>query len=200
MQLVLDGGDMLLQHWRSLSVLACAALGLGGWGYTLFPKPARVETWLAFPLSLGTGLIALILLSYVLFLASMIWQDVLPFGAYAIALAGAVFFVRDIVARQGWAAGGWPPFAFLLLLVVRLAFASRLVLPPYSDSSTHYLAVLNLVEPTSRPDALYVFQNILEHYYHYGVHSLIAWTETVSGETSPLLLAVVGQFFLAVAP
>ncbi|MHC4481537.1 MAG: hypothetical protein ACYS1C_11295, partial [Planctomycetota bacterium] len=200
MQLLLDGGGVLLEYWRSLLFLIVAVFGFGSLGVSLFPGAARDRRWLAFPLSLGTGVILLTLLSYVLFLASLVRRDVLEFGAYAILLAGGALFVWGLRRREAWASAGWGLLILPVLLMVRLAFVSRLVLPPYSDSPTHFLAILNLLEPSARPDALYAFESVLQHYYHFGVHCLTAWVALMSGRTSPLLLAVVGQFFLAILP
>ncbi len=200
MQLLLDGGGMLFEHWRSLFFLIGAILGFGGWGISLFPGATRDQKWIAFPLSLGTGAILVTLLSFILFLASLVRRDVLEPGAYGILLAGGILLVLALRRRETWLAAAWGLPALLLLLLVRLAFVSRLVLPPYSDSPTHYSVVLNLLEPSSRPDALYSFESIFQHYYHFGVHCLTAWVALVSGETSPLLLAVIGQVFLTILP
>ncbi len=200
MNILLDGGGILLEHWRSLFLLLGAILGYGGWGVSLLPGATTDRKWIAFPLSLGTGTILLTLLSFILFLASLVWRALLVPGVYAILLAGGVLLVLGLRRRESLLAAPWGLPALLLLLLVRLAFVSRLVLPPYSDSATHYLVVLNLLEPASRPDALYSFQNIFQHYYHFGVHCLTAWLALISGETSPLLLAVVAQVFLTILP
>ena len=198
MQLLLDGGGMLFEHWRSLFVLMGSILGFGGLGVSLFPGATRDRTWIAFPLSLGTGAILLTLLSFILFLASLVRRDVLEPGAYGILAAGGILLVLALRRRETRLAAAWGLLGLLLLLLVRLAFVSKLVLPPYSDSPTHYLVVLNLLEPSSRSDALYLFEDIFQNYYHFGVHCLTAWVALVSGETSPVLLAVIGQVFLTI--
>ena len=200
MQLLSDGGVMLLEHWRSVLVLTATMLGLGTWGVSLLPGIAKHRLWITFPLGLGTGAILLTLLSFILFLASLVCRDVLQPGAYGILAAGSIFLVLGIRRRETLLATVWGVPVLLLLLLVRLAFVNQLVLPPYSDSPTHYLVVLNLLEPSSRPEALYSLESIFQHYYHFGVHCLTAWLALASGETSPLLLAVVGQVFLAVLP
>ncbi len=196
----MDGGGILFEHWRSLFLLLGAVLGYGSWGVSLLPVASRDQKWIAFPLSLGTGAILLTLLSFILFLASLVWRALLAPGAYGILLAGGVLLVLALRRRQTLLATAWGLPAALVLLLARLAFVGRLTLPPYSDSATHYVVVLNLLDPSSRPDAPYSFQNILQHYYHFGVHCLTAWLALISGETSPLLLAIVGQVFLTILP
>ncbi len=200
MRLFLDGGGILFEHWRSLSILLGATLGFGAWGTTLFPGVTQDRKWIVFPLSLGTGAILVTALSFILFLASLVRREVLEPGAYGILLIGGLLLVLALRRREAWIAASWGLPILLLLLVVRLAFASGLLLPPYSDSPTHYLVVSNLLEPSSRPDAPYSFQGIFQHYYHFGFHCLTAWLALVSGERSPLLLAVVGQVFLTILP
>jgi hypothetical protein len=200
MQLLLDGGGTLLEYGKSLLFLIGTVLGFGSLGVSLLPGLTRDRRWISFPLSLGTGAILVMLLSYVLFLVSLLWRDVVEFGAYAILLAGVVLLVWGFRRREAWISAGWGLLALPLLLLVRLAFVSNLVLPPYSDSPTHYLVVLNLLEPSARPDALYSFQQIFQHYYHFGVHCLTAWVALVSAERSPLLLPVIGQVFLTILP
>lgn len=200
MTLLLDGGGILVEYWRSLLPIVVVVLGFGGLGVSVLPGVTAGRKWLAFPLSLGTGLILLTPLTYLLFLVSLAWRGVLTVGAYAILLAGAICFVlslRRSEMRAGMAVG--LPL-LLLVLTVRLAFVSQLYLPPYSDAPTHYLIVLNLLDPSSRPDALYTFGSLLQHYYHFGVHCLTAWAALTSQETSPLLLAVIGQFLLSLVP
>ena len=200
MTLLLDGGRILLEYWRSLLPLVVAVLGFGGLGVSLLPGATAGRKWLAFPLSLGTGLILLTLLTYLLFLASLAWRGVLAVGAYAILLAGAICFVLSLRRGEWRAAIGLGLPALLLVLSAHLAFVSKLNLPPYSDAPTHYLIVLNLLDPSSRPDALYSFGSLFQHYYHFGVHCLTAWAVLTSQETSPLLLAVIGQFVLSLVP
>jgi hypothetical protein len=200
MQLFLDGAGVLLEHWRSLLFLTVAALGYGGLGVSLLPGVGKAREWIAFPLSLGTGVSLLALLTYILFLGSLVWRQVLEAGAYAILLAGIILFAWRLRRREARMSIGWGLPVFVLLITVRLAFVSKLTLPPYSDSPTHYLIVLNMLQPASRPAAFYSFADLFQRYYHFGVHAVTAWTQLASGENSPLMLAIVGQFLLTILP
>ena len=200
MQLLMDGGSVLLEYWRSLLPLLVAVLGFGSFGCSLLPGVTRDRRWLSFPLSLGTGVLLLTLSSFILFLVNLVWRSILELGAYAILLTGAALLLLNLRRRETRLAIGLGLPLFILLLTLRLAFVSKLALPPYNDSPVHYLVVLNLLDPASRPDAFYSFGNLLQQYYHFGVHSLTAWLALVSHENSPLLLAVLGQFFLSIFP
>ena len=199
-QVLLDGGKMLMVYWKTLLVFFCTVFGFGGAGFSFFQGWLGGKKWLSFPLRLGVGTLILTILTFVLFLVSLLWPGVLGFGAYLIFLCGFLLLAWDLRRRDDWPQMGMGILILVLSLLVRLAFVSHLVLPPYSDSPTHDLVVMNLLHPFSRPDVYYSFATIFQHYYHYGIHCLGAWLALVSGETSHLILAVIGQFFLVILP
>jgi len=93
----------------------------------------------------------------------------------------------------------WIPCAiFFFFLIIRLGFIKGLLLPPYSDSPTHYSIVKMFLLPNR--DDLYLRERIMRQYYHLGFHGITAWVSVVANNFDPLILALVGQFFLAILP
>ena len=191
---------MLGQYWKPVLIFYSTVLGYGSSVIALFPNIFNDKKWIRFPLSFGTGNILLVLLSFILFLMNLVLPGIAPYGAGAIFFCGIGLLLFRIYQKDFRAPAFFGLLVLILILVIRMAFLSKLVLPPYSDSPTHYLILLNLLKPGARPDTLYSFDTIFQHYYHFGFHTLAAWMALVTNETSPLLLALLGQFFLIAAP
>jgi hypothetical protein len=92
--------------------------------------------------------------------------------------------------------------AFFLLLffsvsiLLRLAFISRVVLPSYFDSASHYQLIKSILGNNSAG----LITSLTTNYYHLGYHILAAFiTSTRQAEITKVML-LLGQMVLAVLP
>ena len=154
--------------------------------------------------SFGIGSINLCILSYILVLFAYFWPPLLQIGSWAILLLLGYISLRLIILNKLK-----PIFNFqlitlgtglLILLIMRLAFLKNIILPPYSDSPIHYQIILGLLNPDKNYNLKLSLGNIFINYYHFGFHSLTAWLALVT-ELDPLvIIPLLGQLFLFLAP
>lgn len=86
---------------------------------------------------------------------------------------------------------------FLFLLIFRLSFIQNLIVPSYADSVTHIQIVQDLLNPERPPSAFFRFDATLQHYYHFGFHSVAAWLSGMTA-TDPIQgVMLLGQYFQA---
>jgi hypothetical protein len=94
-------------------------------------------------------------------------------------------------------------FLFLLfgiLIILRLAFVSKTMLPLYFDSARHYLFIKNLLGGLEPLNAAAPFQLPTAYYYHLGFHFLAGFlTISLNAEITDTML-ILGQMILAGLP
>jgi len=88
---------------------------------------------------------------------------------------------------------------FILSILMRLAFISRLIMPPYFDSAIHYSIVKDLIanfENLSFP----TYGSFVGGYYHLGFHTLVAALSLSLGMDGKDVILIFGQITLAIIP
>lgn len=203
MQIFLDGLVILGKYAGALAVLVIGSLGMGVWTTRLIQGKEYRHFGLFLALSLCIGVIPLACLAMTAVILGRLLPGVLPIGMTAVTLIGAGGLIawlwldrpwpKNLPGRL-WLAGGG--IAFLLLLVIRLAFLRGLLLPPYSDGAVHYLVVRDFLQPGSAPALTHSLGNIFKQYYHFGFHSLTAWLAWLTGIPPQVLLPLLGQWFI----
>jgi hypothetical protein len=88
----------------------------------------------------------------------------------------------------------------LLFFFLRLAFASRIILPPYFDSIRHYMIIQSLLRDTepSAPDGLFPW--LTNDYYHIGFHLVAGFIQSIVHADTARTMSILGQMTLAVTP
>ncbi len=159
--------------------------------------------------SLGMGSAALCLPCYALILAGRFWPALLRPGSIAILVLAGLPIPLEILlwyrpraaAKPAWLLPGSLTAAGLgLLLVMRLAFLTKLIYPPYSDSPIHYQIIQGLLDPEVSGEARLSLGSLFSNYYHFGFHALAAWLSALSGLAPERVIPLLGQFFLVCAP
>lgn len=163
----------------------------------------QADLGLRFLTGFSMGGVVLSSLAFIVVVVGHFWQPFLSIGSYGVFMLGAGVLVREIwmgrfkFGLKSCLAIG---FSLGLLLVLRLAFLNRIILPPYSDSPVHYQIVTGLLNPETGNDLRLSLNNILSNYYHFGFHSLVAWLSLISGLSVEDAISLVGQLFLVIAP
>lgn len=88
---------------------------------------------------------------------------------------------------------------FFLILLFRLIFVQGLLVPSYADSVTHFKIVQDFISPGNPPQAFFYLSFDIQHYYHFGFHSLAAWLSGVSSTDPIHTILLLGQYFQALA-
>lgn len=200
--LITAGFSELLTHLWPLLALLLTAAGFGLWIARPFTRDRDHSSMLSITLAIPLGTIAISILFLVFVAFSRLWPAALPVGAWIILLFGFALLLvwllahgRDLVLKIKWLTFIAGTVAFLLLLLLRLAFLRDLLAPPYADSAFHYLLTTRLLDPSIPLSAL-----IPGSYYHLGFHVFTAWLATLTGFDLLSLLPLTGQVLLAVLP
>ena len=187
--------------WPNLALLLTAA-GIGLWIAHPFTRKRNLSSLLSITLAIPLGTIALTILFLVSIIFSRLWPVALSIGAWIIALGGFSLLVawisvhaRELVRETRWPLLVVGTVAFLLLLLLRLAFLRGLVAPPYSDSAWHYLLTTRLLDSAVPLNAV-----TSGSYYHLGFHVLTSWLATLTRLDLLTLLPLTAQVLLAVLP
>lgn len=200
--LIADGFSIFQTNLWPLLALLLTAAGFGLWIARPFTRDRDHSSLLAITLAIPLGTIALSILFLVFVAFSRLWPAALPVGAWIILLFGFTLllvwvgnYCRELIREIKWMPFIAGTVAFLLLLLLRLAFLRDLLAPPYADSAYHYLLTTRLLDPSIPLNAL-----IPGSYYHLGFHVLSAWLAALTGTDLLALLPLTGQVLLAVLP
>jgi len=96
-------------------------------------------------------------------------------------------------------------FLILLLLFwisipLRLAFVSKVIVPLYFDSATHYSIIKNLMGNIEPSNTTASFQLLGTNYYHVGFHFLAAFLASIMHVEITKTMLILGQMILAALP
>ncbi len=156
-------------------------------------------------LAASIGCIGLGLSAFVLMVIGHVQPVLIRPGSLLIVVISAVVVVIEFWRALRSFKTSWRDFAFMsmavgVLLIIRLAFLKHILLPPYSDSPIHYQIIQGFLHPTGGNLLSFSLENMTEHYYHYGFHSLAAWFTSASGRDAIVIIPLLGQLFLVIAP
>jgi hypothetical protein len=195
----LNGLAILGSYWLELLVLCASGLGFGAVSALLLFRGRRFDERVACVLPLGFVFVGVVAPALSLLRALSIVVVGLTVGAGIAALV--VLIRRGAFSYQTQAERTkniWAPLLlFALFLILRLGFLQGLVLPPFSDSAEHFeklAALLGL--PHAEP---FTLATVLP-FYHRGFHGIVAWVDTLTGDHSPLSMAVAAHFLSALLP
>jgi len=200
--LIVDGfSELIARLWPVLALLLSTA-GLGLWIARPFTRSRDHSSLHSITLAIPIGTITLSLLFLIFIVFGRLWPPALLIGAWMIALGGFGLLVAwmvthgsELIREIKWLPLAAGAVAFLLLLLLRLAFLRGLVAPPYADSAYHYLLTTRLLEPSIPLNAV-----IPGSYYHLGFHVLTSWLAALTGSDLLTLLPLTGQVLLVVLP
>ena len=85
---------------------------------------------------------------------------------------------------------------FSVTFLLRLAYVSQALLPPYFDSAAHYMVIRNIMAN----DLSAVFESLRTDYYHMGFHFITAFFASVFQAEISTVMLVLGQIILTVLP
>ena len=197
-QLFIDGFHILLTFWKELFILCLSGVGLGALiAYFFFRKKQQtnIEILLIFTGFSIIGMLMIILKFFGIFRFSLVAS------IFGLGILSFLIWLKDLYTKYGIKnilQYSWLPFTlFLFFLILRLGFIESLILPPYSDSPTHY----SIIQTSLSPDTGSLHTpKIINHYYHLGFHGITAWVSILSDNSMPIMIALIGQFFLALLP
>ncbi len=163
-------------------------------------KPSSAET---FSLSLSGGMIALFLGLLPIVLLNLLIKVEPIFFVLLLACLFVLLLYEGKGAVKTAQRAGIPLLALGLILVIsitiRLAFLSKLILPPYFDSAAHYQIVKNIIT-SYKTSTLPTFQSLAGGYYHLGFHVLVAAMSFALRANPGKVILVLGQIILASLP
>ena len=156
------------------------SLGIGGW---LLPASLLSLIWYGLRTAGLPASRALVLLSLPIVLGTLFFFRVRkqPLQASKPVLVGLTFL-------------------FCIFLILRLAFVSRTLMPPYFDSIRHYTIIKSLagdMESASRTGSI---QWLTTNYYHVGFHFLVAFVQSLLQANITKTMLIMGQMILAAIP
>lgn len=203
MNVFLDGIYIVLKYIGALSLLLMVILGLGLFSIR-HNINQEINPGIKLLAALGVGIVVLCVVSYVLVALSHFWPFLLQPGSYIILFFAILVLLQGIWSREvGFACDirvALGTLILFLLLVMRLAFLKRIILPPYSDSPIHYQIVFGMLHPDTVTTAKLSLGNILSNYYHFGFHALAAWLASVAKIEPADAISLLGQVFLVIGP
>jgi hypothetical protein len=203
MNILIDGILIFLKYSGEIFVFFVAVLGLGFFSikYTLTNElNPKIRLLAAFSI----GSVVLSVITYALVVLSHFWPFLLRPGSFII-----LFFSILVLSRGIWSKEIKIDFdilvvlgtiALFLLLIIRLAFLKRTILPSYSDSPIHYQIVFGVLHPEALNNLNLSLENILGNYYHFGFHSLVVWLSSISKIDPVNTISLLGQLFLVIGP
>ncbi|MBK9927899.1 MAG: hypothetical protein IPP66_21715 [Anaerolineales bacterium] len=198
----LDGFSILNDYKVGVFIFFVCIFGLGLITIKLMSN-GQLNSELNSLVGVGVGCITLSLLSYIVAMVSLLLPSLLrPLSIFI--LIGTVLFlfknlnrIREIKINADFFALS---VGFIFMLCVRLAYLTRIILPPYSDSPIHYQIVVGIIYPDTANLVKISLNNVLNNYYHHGFHSLTAWLVLTSGLDLSTAIPLLGQLFLVIAP
>lgn len=197
-----DGFAELVAHLWPILVLLFTSAGFGLWIARPFTRSRRLSTLLSITLSLPLGIITLSILFSVVVVLGRLWPAAMAVGAWIIAVGGLGLLVAWMVShgRELSRQVRWLPLAagigaFLLLLILRLAFLRDLLAPPYADSAYHYLLAARLLDASIPLNAV-----TAGSFYHLGFHVISSWLAALTRFDLLTILPLIGQVMLVILP
>ncbi len=111
------------------------------------------------------------------------------------------FFARGVSKEKvSWQSTFLLVFLFGFSIILRLAFITRALAPPYFDSVEHFRIVKGLVNALESSTLLKTIPTLTPSYYHLGSHFLAAFL-TFGLHANPMdVILVLGQVILAAIP
>jgi hypothetical protein len=200
--LIADGFKEFVTHLWPILALLLSTAGFGLWIAHSFTRNRNLSSLLSITLAIPLGTIALTILFLVSIIFSRLWPAALSIGAWIIAFGGfsllvawISFHARDLIRETGTPPLAVGTVAFILLLLLRLAFLRGLVAPPYADSAWHYLLTTRLL------DSVVTLNTVTSgSYYHLGFHVLTSWLAALTRLGLLTLLPLTAQVMLVVLP
>jgi len=206
MKVLLDSLSVLDDNWRLVFVILLIILS--GQMLIWFAIKKILGEELTpdeyFSLGIGGWMVPASLVSLLWFLWGMTWAR--PSGVLTIFIIVAIptlilFFRSGKEALPGSKAILIVLFAvFGICLFLRLAFVSKALLPPYSDSAQHYTIIKDLMGNPEASNATRSFKWPTTSYYHLGFHFLAAFITSVTHTEITKVMLVLGQMLVAVIP
>jgi hypothetical protein len=158
----------------------------------------------SFSLSLAGVPFLLLLGASLLILLSFLFKSNLAFMFFPMLIVVYGFMV--FVGRGKDSLGQEINFSLLTLILIlivsiyiRLAFISRVIVPPYFDSAAHNLIINNLTA-SYQSTTIPTFDSIAGGYYHLGFHVLMAVLSLALHANVKDVILVSGQIILALIP
>ncbi len=169
--------------------------GFGLWITRPFTRNHSHSALLSITLALPLGTITISILFLGFLALPRLWPPALVVGAWIIAVGGLGLLVAWMVSQgpESIRRARWLPLAagvgaFLLLLILRLAFLRGLIAPPYADSTYHYLLSTRLLDSSIPLNAV-----TAGSYYHLGFHVISSWLAALTRLDLLIILPLVGQ-------
>lgn len=203
MNVLIDGLSIFHKYNKEILVFFIVVMGLGLFSLKhILSHELNLEIRLL--AAFGVGSAALCVVTYALIILSYFWPYILRPGSYTIIIFSVLVLVREVRLKKINTVSGirivFGTIILFLLLIIRLAFLNRIILPPYSDSPVHYQIVFDLLHPDALNNSKLSLENILINYYHLGFHSLVAWLTSVTKVDPLTAISLLGQLFLVIGP
>jgi hypothetical protein len=198
-----DGLTILIDYRMGIFFFFICVFGIGLFTTKLiwdkqFPSELRLLS------TVSIGCIALSLISYIFAILALLWPSSLRLLSFMVLIVAISFLAKQfwtgeikITISHQLLVGSSMLF---LLLLIRLAYLTRIILPPYSDSPIHYQIAFGILHPDEANIIKLSLSNILTNYYHYGFHALAAWLAVTSGLELSVVIPLLGQLSLVIAP
>jgi len=210
-QIFIDGLSIASQYWKEILILSLSGSGLGAVVAIIWGRGEKASDFQILYLLSGWGLLGILasILKVLGFLNVIVVYACFTLQIVAIGVwyrgrlllntdrSGFRDTFRNLLDRKSFAFFWFPVTIFLFILILRLGYIKHLVLPPYSDSPIHYGIVRSFLEDYQHIPSL---ESIFSDYYHFGYHGIVAWVSLIFGDFQPVLLALIGQYFLAIFP
>jgi len=206
MRILLDSLAVLTKEANLVFGILFAVLLAGGIIFFLFKTflASRLTFSEYFSLSIAGALFALLLGISPIVLLSFLFKIKAEylFFPLLIFVCGFMFFAGRNKARP-IQRPGFSLLALILILIasvsIRLAFISKMIVPPYFDSAAHNLMINNLIA-SYQSSTIQGFVSIAGGYYHLGFHVLTAaFSLALHADVKDAML-VFGQIILALIP
>lgn len=206
MKVLLDSLSVFEDNWRLVSGILLIIL-LGQMLIWFVIKKVLGEELTPdeyFSLGIGGWMVPALLASFLWFFWGTMWAR--PPGALTIFILLAIpililFFRSAKETLPGSKAILIVLFAvFGICLFLRLAFVSKAILPPYSDSAQHYTIIKDLMGDPEASNATLPFKWPTTSYYHLGFHFLAAFITSISNTEITKVMLVLGQMMVAATP
>ena len=206
MKVLLDSLSVLDDNWRLVFVILLTILSgqMLIWFAIKKILGGQLTSDEYFSLGIGGWMVPALLASLLWFLWGMTWAR--PSGALTIFIIVAIptlilFFRSGKETLPSSKAILIVLFAvFGICLFLRLAFVSKALLPPYSDSAQHYTIIKDLMGNPEASNATRSFKWPTTTYYHLGFHFLAAFITSVTHTEITKVMLVLGQMLVAVIP
>ncbi len=201
--IILDGLFIFNEYKLGIILFLVCVFGLGFFQVNLLTNN-KMDAKLGLFASLGFGSINLCIISYLLVVVAHFWPRLFQPGSFAVLLLAGLLPLKVLIFEKKKISFNHQMIAVVagvfLLLIIRLAYLRHIILPPYSDSPIHYQIIAGFIDPGAGYDSKLSLKNIFTNYYHFGFHSITAWTALISGLDPLNVIPLLGQLFLVIVP